>query len=150
MTEQTVENLTKTPSLRHHLREHWLAAFLVGVLLITMASFWQYHRFVPTFNQQMHTVMSVAAPLIEQAMQYGATDQVSAALIGLTNHPNIIYGVVVDAQGQRIAKINRQPQQRSTRWLTETVFCVILPILFGLSALKSATESPHSLSPHLI
>ena len=53
MTEATPDTRPQAPSLRHHLREHWLVALLLGILLAAAVGSWQYQRFLPQFNQQI-------------------------------------------------------------------------------------------------
>lgn len=128
MTEPTTETRPGAPSLRHHLREHWLVAILLGVLLATALGWWQYQRFVPQFNQQIEILMKIAGALSEHALEANDQATVEAALKTLTDHPGILYGVVVDAQGNRVAKIDRSPVQTHSRWLTEALFGVNYPI----------------------
>lgn len=128
MTEATPDTRPQAPSLRHHLREHWLVALLLGILLAAAVGSWQYQRFLPQFNQQIETLVKITGELAEHALAAQNQDTVEAALQTITKHPAILYGVVIDHQGNRVAKIDRSPTQTQSRWLTEALFGVNYPV----------------------
>lgn len=128
MTTTPTDTRPKTPTLRNYLREHWLVAILLGTLLAAAVGWWQYKSFVPQFNQQIETLIQITGQLTEHALDAENHSSVEAALKTLTDHPAIVYGVVVDHQGKRIAKIDRSPPQQQSRWLTEALFGVNYPI----------------------